>query len=600
MKQRIFLRFFQIFFVGILLGGLFSILVSLQSFDTLASMLDTFAPDGDFEAFSLKVYQTLKIPLAVLGVGMATLAAFVFFQWQRTVLWLQTLPAWTRHFLSMLRKDMYSFGREAKAVFLNLGRLDLVVLFGGMFVAVVFRLENLHITLTHDEAYMYNAFASRSFWHMISDYHLPNNHVLLSILIKIVTSVLGNHLWTLRLPTILVGVFLVPATYFFARRFYSKETALLSSVFVAIFPILVTYSVLARGYILMGLISIVLFTLGDYVRVKKNRFVWLLLVIFSASGFFTIPIMLFPFGALYIWLLISYAVNDTLSYTLRWNFLKYWVGSGFSAAFLTVLLYLPILFNSFDRFFGNGFIAPLKWDIFLITTWVRLRNTWIDWTTSIPMIIMLLGVLGFCISLIFHKKFSRQKFPAQAAFFIWIVVMLLARRPDMLPRFWLFLPAFLLTWIVAGIIEPLKKIPLKTQIRWEPAKIFVSVVFVFVLGQSLWSLPTLPSQIQDKDGIEEITIFLKDHLEPDDLVTASIPWLPSLRYYFNYHGIPRGTIRQAGEFQRSFIVVDSLNQDTLFSVTPKMGFDIPVIDMDTAKIVFQVESWTVYECYPAQ
>jgi hypothetical protein len=89
-----------------------------------------------------------------------------------------------------------------------------LALLGGMLVAVVARLANWNLPLGHDEAYMYNAFASRSFWHIVTNYHLPNNHVLLSLIIKIVTALLGNHVWSLRLPTLVTGVMMVPVAYF--------------------------------------------------------------------------------------------------------------------------------------------------------------------------------------------------------------------------------------------------------------------------------------------------------------------------------------------------------------------------------------------------
>ena len=169
----------------------------------------------------------------------------------------------------MLCKDAQSFVQDARTAIVAQGWLTIAALCGIMFVASVVRLENLDIPLGHDEAYMYSAFASRSLWHIISNYHLPNNHVLLSVIMKLTTDILGNHVWTLRLPTIIAGVFMVPAAYFFAKRFYSKETAILSSILVAVFPTLVQYSVLARGYIIVGLITLLLFTLADYVRLQK-------------------------------------------------------------------------------------------------------------------------------------------------------------------------------------------------------------------------------------------------------------------------------------------------------------------------------------------
>jgi hypothetical protein len=599
MKRKLSTSLLQIILTGTLLVGLLLFWASFQSFETLASLLNKLASDGELETFTLSLYQTLKLPFAGIGFILSIASGTMLFHWEKTKSWLQTFPAQAKHFFSMLVKDSLSFVKDAKAGIASQGRFINMALLAGMFVALVLRLANLNIPLGHDEAYMYNAFASRSFWHIVTNYHLPNNHVFLSLIIKVVTGLLGNHVWTLRLPTILAGVLMVPAAYLFAKRFYSTETALLSSMLVAVFPILVQYSVLARGYVMIGLITLLSFTLGDYVRTHENRFAWLLIVILSALGFYTIPIMLFPFGALYIWLFVSWALDDIPSYAPKSNFLKYWVGSGISAALITIILYAPIIVYSFDRFFGNGFIAPLEWDVFPITIWTRLRNTWIDWTTFIPLWIVLLGILGLLVSLIFHKKFSGGKFPPQLAFIIWIATLLFVRRPDMLPRFWLFLAAPLLVWSAAGVVEPLRRIPLKIGKDWNPAQVSIAVIFAFVLTQSFVILPSLPTQLRQKDDMENAAIFLKAHVYQSDLVTASTARLPALRYYFNYYDIPSGSIRQSGKFQRAFVIVDRQKGETLDVVAPKMGFDIPVVDMDSAKVLVQFEYLTVYECYPA-
>ena len=278
----------------------------------------------------------------------------------------------------------------------------------------------------------------------------------------------------------------------------------------------------------------------------------------------------------------------------------YWVGSEVSAALITIIFYAPIIFFSFDRFFGNGFIAPVGWDEFPITVWTRLRNTWIEWTVSIPFWLALLGVLGFFVSLIFHKKFTRQKFPPQIAFIIWVVTILIVRHPDMMPRFWLFLAAPILVWSAAGIMEALRRIPFPIGKGWNPAQICAGIIFALVFTQSLWTIPSLPTQWEKKDAAENATIYLKDYIHRNDLVTASTPNLPVFRYYFNYYQVPRGYIRQSGDFERAFILVDHRNSETLDDVAPKMGFDFPLIDMTTAKVLAQFDYLTVYECYPAQ
>jgi hypothetical protein len=600
MKQKIVFVLLQIILAGLLLVGLLLIWASLQSYPTLASLLNPLAADGKLEAFSPFLYKTLKLPFTLIGATLAALAGIMLVRWKKTKAWIQGSPTWAKQFLTVLGKDTQGFVQDAKNGITKQGWPTIAALFGLMFVALVLRLKNLNIPLGHDEAYMYEAFASRSIWHIVSDYHLPNNHVLLSILMKLSTGLLGNHLWTLRLPTIVTGVLIVPTAYFFAKRFFRQETAILSSILVAIFPTLIEFSVVARGYIIIVWLTLLVFTLADYVRVQKNRFVWLLIVFLSALGFYTIPIMLFPFGAIYIWLIGSWVLGDTSLYEPKSSFLKYWLGSGITTALLTIILYAPILIFSFDRFFGNGFIAPVGWDVFPVTLWTRLRNAWVEWTASIPLWIVFLGILGFLVAFVFHKKFTGQKFPPQIAFLIWILTLLLVRRPDMLPRFWLFLVGPLLVWMAAGVMEPLIRLPVTIGNGWNPAKILVTAFLALLLIQSFWMIPSLPSQLQKKDDTEKATLYLKGTVHQGDLVTASTALLPPLRYYFNYYGIPKGSIRQSGDFKRAFVVVDSKHFETLAANAPHLGFDIPAVDMDTAKIVYDQNGFMVYECVPIQ
>lgn len=600
MKSQFASFLIKIILVGILFIGLALVLASFQTYESLASLLNRLATDGELESFTVFLYQLIRLPFALVGMALVAISGFSLLRWKKTKLWLDRFPTLSKRFFILLQKDAGIFGKDTRTAIDNQGWLINSVLIGVTIVAIVLRLYNLNIPLGHDEPYMYNAFASRSFWHIVSNYHLPNNHVLLSIIIKIVTGLFGNLVWSLRLPTIIAGALMVPASYFFGRRFYSVETGILSSVFVAIFPILIQYSVHARGYVILALFTLVLFVLADYVRVKKNRFAWMLIVLLSALGFFTIPIMLFPFGALYVWLIASYIFNDTSSYAPKFIFLKYWASSGFATAFVTIFLYAPILIYSYERFFGNGFVAPLEQDIFLVTTWTRLRNTWIEWMDFVPLWIGLLGVLGLLVSLIFHNRFSKQKFPPQLAFLIWIVTIMIVRRPNMLPRFWLFLAAPILVWSAAGIMEPLRHIRLNIGKGWNLAQVFVTLVYAFVFVQTLFTIPSLPTRWAEKEDMEKTAIFLKDYLRQGDLVTASSVNLPAARYYFNYYEIPPGHIRASGEFQRAFIIVDTEEGETLRAVSPKLGFDIPAIDMNTAKVLVQFDNLTVYECAPLQ
>jgi hypothetical protein len=297
-------------------------------------------------------------------------------------------------------------------------------------------------------------------------------------------------------------------------------------------------------------------------------------------------------------LLGSWALGDTTSYEPRSDFLKYWLGSGLGAALLTVFFYTPIFMYSFDRFFGNGFIAPLEWDVFPVTIWTRLRNTWTEWMLPVPPWIVLVGILGFVVALVFHKRWTGQKFPPQLAFFFWILALLLVRRPDMLPRFWLFLAPLVLAWAAAGIVEPLKSLRVGMGKSWTPAQAFVWLILALIAVQGLVMIPSLPSKIQSNDGMAKIALYLKNNIREGDLVTATSARLPALRYYFDTYGLPKGYIRPTGPFQRAFIIVDGKKLETLETIAPQLGFGIPAIDMNTVEIVYQQSDFTVYRANP--
>ena len=62
-----------------------------------------------------------------------------------------------------------------------------------------------------DEAYTYNEYASKPVLDGLSWYTLPNNHLLNTLLIHVSTVVLGNAPWVVRLAALAAGLGLIPA-----------------------------------------------------------------------------------------------------------------------------------------------------------------------------------------------------------------------------------------------------------------------------------------------------------------------------------------------------------------------------------------------------
>ncbi len=574
------------------------VLISIQSFVTMESLFSDISEDGHFESFTSDRFQTARGPIRWAGLCLGVFSGFMFFRWERSREYFHRLFTAIKEFAILFRQDAWFFFHSVRDGWARQSRVELLALGGLMLAAIVLRFSQLNAPLLADEAYTYNAFASGSLWQTVSDYHLPNNHVLLSIMINILTHLFGNHVWLIRLPTMVAGVLMVPAGYVLARKLYGRSAAFLSAALITVFPILIMYSVWARGYGIISLVTLLILIIGDDVGKNKNRFAWFLLIILSTAGFYTVPIMLFPFGALYLWLFLSWAVGDLGAYRSRLDFIGYWLTTGFASALLTVFLYVPILITDYDRFFHNQFIAPVGWNELPASLADGLRMMWLDWTSAIPGWIIMIGTAGLIASLVLHKKISRQRIPLPIAFLVWIVALIVIRRPDMNARSWLFLAAPLLIWSAGGIAGLLELISASFRRKVHLAEIVAGVVVISVFVSGVLAIPGIPARWSRKSGIETAVLYLKDNLREGDIVNASSNSLSIIRYYFNVYDIPLDYVRRSGKFQRAFLAV-SRESDSPETLAPVDGAKRPLINLATARIILQLDGLTIYECYPA-
>lgn len=519
-----------------LLAGLLLIWASFQPFETISPLVNLLAADGNLESFTSQRFAMLALPVGLLGGGLCLLSMLALVYWQKAASLARGIAANSQQGWRALWQDRKAFCADLRWQAQPL--LDRLAMLGITLLAILPRLANLNASISHDEAYTYNAFASGSLWTTISDYHLPNNHILLSLLINLTAKLLGNQPWTLRIPSLLAGVAMIPVVYLVARRLYSRETAILAAGMTAVFPKLIEYSSAARGYILLELISLALLGLADYARMTKNRFAWTLLAVFSALGFFTIPIMLFPFGAIFLWLFLSALVADVGdAYASRFDFLKDWFWSGMGAAALTLLLYAPILLKDAGLLLSNRFVRPLVWEGYPFLILERLLDTWRQWTANIPEWLVLVGVIGLAFSLVLHWWIARHKVPAQAAFVLWIVAVLAVKRPNAEPKVWSFLMAFLLMWAAAGIVELLKKLPFLARGTVFSKALLASMLGLLLVNNALVA-PTIPQRWNDKGGLEIAVEYLDAQLQEGDLVIVGVTYAPQFYYLFNLYDIP--------------------------------------------------------------
>ena len=87
MKTRFALLLVKTILAGALLIGLILVWASLQSFESLASLVNRLASDGELEAFTVSIYQHLKLPFALVGIFLVALASFLLIQWWKKTAW---------------------------------------------------------------------------------------------------------------------------------------------------------------------------------------------------------------------------------------------------------------------------------------------------------------------------------------------------------------------------------------------------------------------------------------------------------------------------------------------------------------------------------
>src|SRR5262249_57060768 len=95
--------------------------------------------------------------------------------------------------------------------------------------------------MRYDEALSFNEFASRPLYYGLSFYPEPNNHLLNTLLMHLAYVTLGNQPWVLRLPALLAGVLLVPATCMLGRQLFGQGAGLIAAVLVTTASYLVEY-----------------------------------------------------------------------------------------------------------------------------------------------------------------------------------------------------------------------------------------------------------------------------------------------------------------------------------------------------------------------
>jgi hypothetical protein len=469
-------------------------------------------------------------------------------------------------------------------------------------IGFVLRLTDISKSIAYDEAYTFIHFASRSFKHILADYSAPNNHIFHTILVGVAYRLLGGEAWVLRLPAFIAGVLMVPAMYFTARRFFSAPQALGAAAIIAVLPVFINYSVNGRGYTLLILFSLLLANFGGILVSQPSRTALIAFGITTVLGFYTIPIFLYPWVGVFLWIVATYFFSRE-SWQDRSRKSTVFLGVCVLAALATLILYSPvILFGSgLASLISNEIVEPLNWSTFLANLDPRMIRTWNKWMIGIPPEIENVLLVGFLLSLFFYRRVSNQKLPLQIFLALAVLILLLLQRVTPLPRIWLYLEAFYLMFAAGGLMwlaQIIFRRTMDTQLAERTLSFAILLIFIGVFSYTLVSRQRNPVLL-DRDRLPEeyAANYIVDHLQPEDTIVATGPVDIQTAYYLSLHGIAFDRFYQRDhpvEIENALVL---LRKNSKYK-TPESVVDFfkldGALDLTAAELVFEYANVQVY------
>ena len=275
----------------------------------------------------------------------------------------------------------------------------------------------------------------------------------------------------------------------------------------------------------------------------------------------------------------------------------YWLATGLGAAVLTAFFYTPILiYTGAEKLFANDMLAPVPWKDLLVTISARIQGTWVEWTTQVPIAVVILLEIGWVLSLVFHFKIAQARIPLQLAALLWFSAIEFIQRANAEARVWSFLMPLMLLWAAAGTFGLLQKVRLKFAHGFPLAAPVFCLILIYGFWHAFWIMPQLPTLWAGRGKQEGAVLFIQSQLHQDDLIIVSSPDDAAVWYYSDLHGIPEANFNvNTMVFKRALVLVDSQWQQTLPWVLQDRGPDPGKLNIASAQVIGKIGTIEVFE-----
>ncbi len=600
-----------VFAISFLTAGLLFTAIFIFPYEILKSIGDFLSSDRNLESLTPGRIITLKSFLLPLGIFLVLMGSLIWIWPEKARILIEKGASQIRQIRERVLKD----GR----ILLNdlwRGRPDRAEtssLIAIVLLAIMIRLMMITRPAEYDEAYTFIAFARNSFRQILIDYNVPNNHIFHTILVRLSYLMFGIDLWQIRLPTFLASLLLVISKYFLGRNLYNRKSGIISAILAATLPSLVVQSVSARGYIIVTLMMVVALLAGNYVIQKKNIAGWFILALSCAIGFFTVPVMIFPCGFIFIWLFsLGLTKQYHQDYVNIFSWMKYLFCTGFLLIFMVMLLYLPVVLNINTGRTPNihNFLYPIPFGEYLASAPTALGILILEWFSGLNELLFFILIAGFILSLLLNRSILKQPLPMSLILIVYILAaILIIKPPSIFLRIWIWILPLLLMWSAAGIVGA----PDWAATKFSKPYISHGLTGILVLGVAVNGTvairsASLKGTYTQDPAVIPVTAFLKSQIANNDLVIVSSSSNARYWYYFYKSDIPDQVIRNRKRaFADVYVIVNTesspaCGNETLETVLKYFGPNSDLLDMSKVDLVYKYDYASVYQIgtFPAR
>lgn len=475
-------------------------------------------------------------------------------------------------------------------------RVALVALLGG---ALALRLAYLAQPMRFDESFTWIRYASKPLPVAVSVYSAPNNHVFHTILVWLSSRILTPDPWALRLPAFLAGLSLVPATFALGRRLFSPWAGLLAAASVTASSQLVEYSTNARGYSMVALFFILcLVTAARLIR-EPRAGGWIVLAILSALGFWTVPVFLYPFITVLLWLGLSARFERRGIGLEPRSSLRALGLTAVGTVVITAVLYAPAMaVTGPASVLANEFVTPLSFGSFAAGLPEHLVRSWQAWTRDLPIWLQVVLGLGVLASALPGRREEGSRVPLLIPTILGCAGLLLAQRVIPFVRVWVFLVPLFMALAWGGWMSGLG--------RLRGGRRFLALlappgalVLAGWLGLGLLRSDSV-LRAGDPHGLrdaEAAALYLASALRPGDAVVVGKPVNRPLEYYLLRKGVPGSfLVEPPAPGGRVFVAIRDadVRPELPFLVHPVAGWAASARPSADPRPVRSYDSGTVY------